>query len=207
MKLWVIGYYGKNNLGDEQYRLSIPLSFPNCHFHFYPWKTENSIDEATRKHASCYDALMVGGGDLINDFFKKNLLEWCQIFSGKPIFAFSLGVPYPSLLKEWTRLWNGFDFIFLRNRTDLKVLQKRFGTEKAHFLPDSGFFLAQQWQRQQQKVDPKEHHQKTRKIGITVIPALLERRNLLDAFISSLDTPLLPEKNFHKPQKNDFILL
>ena len=53
-KVNVVGWYGKNNVGDEAYKLAFPAVFPHAHFVF------------SEKPISGCDATVLGGGDVVN---------------------------------------------------------------------------------------------------------------------------------------------
>jgi polysaccharide pyruvyl transferase WcaK-like protein len=57
MKLNVLGWYDKNNIGDESYKITFPLVFPGNEFHFFDQL--NSSDTS----------LILGGGNVLNKEF------------------------------------------------------------------------------------------------------------------------------------------
>lgn len=127
----VVGYYSRGNLGDETYKLVFPLLFPpNVPVTFA------NIDDDTIQYDK-YTCLVVGGGDLINDYYTLRMEKILQSFSGLRI-AISIGVSYPVYLEH--RCLSLFDHVFIRNKTDIRRLQKYLGS-RAHYLPDAAFLL------------------------------------------------------------------
>ncbi len=139
----VLGYYDRANLGDEAYKLSFRKYFPNCSFTFV------CVDDACNISTSKYNVLMVGGGDIINDYFNKKIKNIVENFVGIKL-AVSIGIPFPCLITE--QYFKQYDHVFTRNYEDLRRLQELMGCEKAHFLPDLAFVL----DRPKRTVAPQE---------------------------------------------------
>lgn len=59
----VIGWYGNSNVGDESYRVSFPLLFPDVAFEFMPVP-----------NGAC-DNYILGGGNILNEGYVKTLLN------------------------------------------------------------------------------------------------------------------------------------
>lgn len=123
----VVGYYGKNNLGDEAYRGVMGQFFPEAELTFV---TSRSLPEMTSEG---YDAVIVGGGDIINNYFNDDIRPFLIKFRG-PRIAFSIGIPFPSLIND--RYLGHFDHVFTRNYEDVRSIQMLLGSHKAHFIPD-----------------------------------------------------------------------
>lgn len=128
-KIVVCGYYNKKNLGDELYKVSMAEFFNGYNLEFYgPSDIVNTDSEA----------IIFGGGDVINNYFKdlwKNNIKKCSTMK----IALSIGIPYPSLIAEGHL--DNFDHVFCRNKEDLTLIQKRIGSEFTHYLPDLAFIL------------------------------------------------------------------
>lgn len=58
----IIGWYGRKNIGDESYKLSFPICFPNSNI-IFGGEFENA------------DACILGGGDILNDHYIQKLLD------------------------------------------------------------------------------------------------------------------------------------
>jgi polysaccharide pyruvyl transferase WcaK-like protein len=131
MQIVVLGYYQRNNLGDTIYTLTMPRLFPECQLSFYNLDDLTTIPTGT-------DAIVCGGGDLINRYFHDKIVTLCKGFSGRKI-ALSIGISFESFRNA--ECLNLFDQIFLRNKTDVRYLQSKLGSEVVHYLPDLAFSL------------------------------------------------------------------
>ncbi|CAH6421728.1 Polysaccharide pyruvyl transferase [uncultured virus] len=127
MKILVIGYYNKGNLGDDAYQGVMDQFFPNSILEFIGSRRLSTIKSED------YDAIVVGGGDIINDYFNNDIQPFLKNFKG-PKIAFSIGIPFPSLIND--KYLGHFDHVFTRNYEDLRDLQKLLGSHRAHFVPD-----------------------------------------------------------------------
>lgn len=132
MYLLVIGYYDKGNLGDEAYKEIMGQFFPGDILDFI------LSDKISTVNVNLYDAIIVGGGDLINDYFNQKISLALQQFKG-PKIAFSIGIPFPSLITA--QYLGHFDHVFVRNYEDLRAIQKVIGAHRAHFTPDIALAL------------------------------------------------------------------
>ena len=126
-KLLVIGYYNKNNLGDEAYKEVMGKFFPNYDLTFVGSRRLGEIEPKE------YEAVVVGGGDIINDYFNDDIRPFLIEFRG-PKIAFSIGIPFPSLIKE--KYLGHFDHVFTRNYEDIRDIQELLGSTRSHFIPD-----------------------------------------------------------------------
>lgn len=131
-KLLVIGYYSRGNLGDESYMSLMPNFFPNYSLDFV------SSDDLEGVDSSNYFGIVVGGGDIINDYFNTKIKSYLQQFKG-PKLAFSIGIPFQSLITN--EYFDHFDKVLIRNHEDLIPLQQLLGSERIGFTPDIGFSL------------------------------------------------------------------
>ena len=133
-RIIVLGYYNKQNLGDEMFRETIPLLFPN---HKLDFIGSDSVKKDCDYNGT-YKAIICGGGDIINNYFHKKILLAVKNFKG-PVIALGIGIPYPSLIDKG--YLDIYDHVFIRETEDVRALQKRMGSQYAHFLPDMGFLL------------------------------------------------------------------
>ena len=92
-KILVIGYYNKDNLGDDAYQGVMGQFFPNHELIFIGSRRLNTVN------SSEYSAVIVGGGDIINDYFNDDISPFLRKFNG-PKIAFSIGIPFPSLIND-----------------------------------------------------------------------------------------------------------
>lgn len=116
----VLSFTGKQNIGDEAYRLSFPLLFPNCKFTF--------TDYINKKDKS--DELILGGGDILS----KKLIDHILNFN-KPTHIVSASANDhidPEQLKK-------FKTIVVRDKHSIDLLKSK-GIE-AHYAPDIAFAL------------------------------------------------------------------
>ena len=82
MRLAVFGYYGKQNIGDELFREAFRALFPDHSFSFF--------DRITRDNASQADAIIIGGGSLLNGDFPHEP-EALPPLAQKPLLYISVG--------------------------------------------------------------------------------------------------------------------
>lgn len=120
MNIFVYGWYGHGNIGDESYKLSFVQTWPEHSFTFSDKFTEAE-----------YDLIIVGGGDVI----RPALLTTISKFKC-PKIAISVTVTEQSLSNEI----KVFDYIFVRDSKSLKVLND-FGFTNCTYLPDISIAL------------------------------------------------------------------
>lgn len=129
-KTLVLGFYDRHNLGDEQYKETISLIYPNCTF--------QCMDDAT-VIPDDITYLVIGGGDVINEYFmsklKRLLLE--TSFQGL-VTAFSVGIPYPKDDAKYLRM---FDHVFARTSTDYDIACSEIGSRNVTLIPDAAWLL------------------------------------------------------------------
>lgn len=147
MKGLVIGYYGSNNLGDESYKDVIPNFFPSSWKLIFQscdkilqnknyFRSENIHTLEFVEYLREFNFIIVGGGDIINNYFRDKLDIILPVFKSlrkKIVIAFSIGIPFPQLLLE--QYFKNFDHVFCRNLEDIRSLQKVIG-ERAHYIPE-----------------------------------------------------------------------
>ncbi len=135
-KILVLGFYDRDNLGDEMYKITF-----SEYFNQFDVKLLCVDDISTvlneNDDINKYKAIICGGGDIMNSYFMDNLLPLRNIYRGN-IIAFSVGIPYRNTEKKWLDM---LDHIFLRNITDLSVIQMKMGSIYAHYMPDFAFRL------------------------------------------------------------------
>lgn len=127
----VLGYYGESNLGDEMFKKAIPIVLQGCTLSFHHMrKIPPNIND--------FDAIVLGGGDILNDYFFRGLSKALRSFRG-PVICLGMGIPYEGLIHS--KYLDIADHVFIREKTDLRQLQKRLGSQYVHFLPDLGFAI------------------------------------------------------------------
>jgi hypothetical protein len=130
MNTVIYGYYDHNNLGDELFKLAFKKLFPNNNLIFSGDLT---------KYYDKIDLVLVGGGDLYNDYFLKNLSKIIEKYT-IPVIGFGLGFPCKEINKKY--LWM-FDSIVTRVRdiTILDTLNYFLISDEIMSLPDIIFSL------------------------------------------------------------------
>jgi hypothetical protein len=137
-KIIVVGYYNHDNIGDEQYKLTLKYLFEKLNIDNY--KTIFVDCDKLKSHPiDDMDIIILGGGDILNHYF---LDEINNRFFNKPnkIIALSVGLPYNDILIDTNKL-NIIDYIFLRTQQDIPLFQKYFKKEQIFYLPDLSYFL------------------------------------------------------------------
>jgi polysaccharide pyruvyl transferase WcaK-like protein len=129
----VLGYYDRNSLGDEVYRLAFQSLFPN-----YSLKFINLGHAYSQLDLIKSSPLVIGGGDLFNTnsypILKKLLVALGKSTVRKfPVIAVSVGIPHAAYLDECLQY---FDVIFVR-----QLFQLKFDPQLVNYLPDLAFTL------------------------------------------------------------------
>ncbi len=124
-KILVIGYYDKSNLGDDAYKYVMHKYFPNSILNFISSDCLHSLNWQE------YNAIVVGGGDLINDYFNEHISIFLENVT---IPKITFGVPFPNLITP--KYLSHYEYVFTRNIEDLSEIQKIVGSNKCHFIPD-----------------------------------------------------------------------
>jgi hypothetical protein len=134
----VLGYYNKQNLGDEQYRLSIPIFLTKSGFAGdVTFANPYNITEipASTKLVVC------GGGDIINDWFLTKITNLISKFEG-PVIALSVGITYASTITA--KYLDKYDHILLRHYAHVAEVGRQIGHANVTSIPDLGFSLPRQ---------------------------------------------------------------
>lgn len=158
----VCGYYFRHNLGDDAFLQVLQNWLPDHHC--------ETIDNLGKLDHAKYSAIVIAGGDLINDYFFKNLVPVFRLFrqQGKKIFALGVGLPFLELIDQGYLDW--FDHVFVRSLHDVRLCQARIGSTYAHYLPDLAFALDL----------PVAVPKIQGRIGIALIAALAKNTDSLD---------------------------
>jgi len=107
----ILGYYGKQNLGDDLFQ-----------FIFSKWITNpiflNPLEIDVLPEC---DRIIIGGGDLVNNYFMEKI-RLLVVGVNVPIYGVGIGFPYPQLIsREYLDI---FDFIITRTKSVIPKLQE-----------------------------------------------------------------------------------
>jgi polysaccharide pyruvyl transferase WcaK-like protein len=161
----VIGYYYHRNLGDDQYQTTFNTLFSNYTFinNVDFIDCDKLIDTLIEED----DVIVLGGGDILNDYFIDKIIAK---FYNKPnkIIGVSVGLPYTDILINTTKL-SIIDHIFIRSYQDLPLFSKYFDPHRIHFIPDLAYLLLQ--------TKKTKHHKKTKQIAISLTQNIYDAKN------------------------------
>ncbi len=128
----VLGFYDRQNIGDDSYKIAMPRIFSKHHLHFKSADDLTDDDVYDSDGREKFDMIIVGGGDVINRYFMKRIKRVLRKFGGR-IYAFSVGIPFPSEGEKYLGL---FDHIYARSRVDYDVAVNIVGSANVTYLPD-----------------------------------------------------------------------
>lgn len=140
IRIFIIGYFGHSNIGDQQYLLTFNYIFKtflinnnNYTIHYL------DCDHVKITQFQHSDIIILGGGDILNDYFLDQIISK---FINKPnkILAVSVGLPYTDILLNTNKL-NIIDYIFIRSQQDINLFKQYFHPHRIFFIPDISFFL------------------------------------------------------------------
>ncbi len=129
----VIGYYDRENLGDDVFKYCLSHYFDNN----WPISTYTFTNIDNINYSHNYNLILFGGGDLINDYFMSKMEPLLRDKSC-PIYAIGIGIPYPSLIDRG--YLDNFDYIIHRNRVDQKLLKDKYDS-RSEWYPDIATLL------------------------------------------------------------------
>jgi len=188
----ILGFYNRSNLGDDTFQEVLNLLLPsfNCVF--------QSVDDFDGVGLSKYHGLIIGCGDLLNDYFIKKL-QFHLVGYRKPIIGVGLGVPH---VEEITKHGQFFDRIIIRSKSDLPILSRMLGSKYVHYLPDLVFL------KSGPKYQPVDRH-----VGVFLAQPMIVEPDYLDKVKHRIQQ-LIPDHqvtlyafNTHdNPDENDLII-
>lgn len=133
-KIIIVGYYDHSNLGDELFRLAFQNLLSGHTLTFV------DVDQLQSYNAFQYDVIILGGGDVVNNYFIDKVWAWLNKFkSGIRCYAYSIGIPFPSCITDGKV--SLFDYVICRNREDMPALKAKLGAYNVEYLPDFVFSL------------------------------------------------------------------
>lgn len=138
--IYVIGYYGHNNIGDEQYLNTFDYIFKKFLPNYINYKiTYLDCDLVKDRQFSDSDIIVLGGGDILNNYFIDQIIYKFKTKMNK-IIAISVGIPYTDILVNTNKL-NIIDYIFVRTQQDLTLFKEFFNPNQIFFIPDISYFM------------------------------------------------------------------
>lgn len=161
MKILVCGFYNHNNFGDDCFVLALEKIFTGHEIIFTEIAT---IDQIKLEN---YEAIVVGGGDLINDFYGLKYTEILMNYSGYKI-AIGVGVSFEECI--YRKYILAFDDIVLRSTVDLRRLTMMMGSLHSHYLPDLVFSL---------DIEAPTRILSDKNIGIFLVGSMMDNNSLL----------------------------
>jgi hypothetical protein len=127
-QILVCGYYDRNNYGDEEFIKVLAQS----------WKMHNlifkNLESVRPEDVSSADLIVLGGGDLLQEYFLRQVEKYLLPYKKCPLYAVGVSMPYGSALANG-RL-DMIDEFWCRFHSDVELLRTRFGTERVHHIPD-----------------------------------------------------------------------
>ena len=145
MKITVLGWYGKKNIGDESFRFVLTDFFEG-----------HQIDFITPpEHCQESDLIVLGGGAVVSPFYLETLPK------NKDFYAIGVDLAYES---EINLLGAHLREIYLRNTIDFEFAKQKL-TCSVKKTPDLAFYL----QKQNQDILSKyKKHSNKKTIGVFV---------------------------------------
>jgi polysaccharide pyruvyl transferase WcaK-like protein len=161
MKLLVCGFYGHDNFGDDCFNIAFREMLNEHQLKF--------IDVAIidQENLQEYDGVVVGGGDLLNDFYGRKYNDVLFNYNGYKI-AIGVGVSFKACLNR--KYLTVFDDIIVRSTTDVRDLSMMLGSSHVHYMPDLAFSL---------NIVPPIRKLGDKNIGIFLVGSIMTNNSLL----------------------------
>lgn len=131
MKILVLGFYHRKNFGDDLFEYIFDKYLTLNRRIQYEFVNIDDFDHTSRTAAS-YNVIIVGGGDLFNEYFFSP--KFCTFLAGSKAtkYAISVGIPYESCI----RYVDLFDHVILRASKDYHAVAERLTSDFVTVLPD-----------------------------------------------------------------------
>jgi hypothetical protein len=123
-RVLILGFYDRDNLGDETYKLAFGRIFPKKELIF------KCIDD-TEDIPVGISTVIIGGGDVINSYFMNRVERILKRYTGK-VYAISVGIPYTDDLKYL----NLFDHVFTRSSDEYIMASSSIGNKNVTKIDD-----------------------------------------------------------------------
>lgn len=170
MRIIIFGYYFKKNLGDDAFEYGFRHIIRNHELTFV------YIDKILETNVEDSDAIIVGGGDLLNDQYGPLIQKKLEKYTGYKI-AIGVGISFEDCLTR--KYIHAFDDIIIRNRRDLPMISRELGTVHTHYLPDLVYSLP---------LNTKKHNQNGRNIGFFLVGGeMLNNKRLFLCILKTID--------------------
>lgn len=123
MNIEVVGWYSKNNVGDESFRLAHCLAFRNHNLSFVT---------PPRYTSSNADLVVLGGGAVVAPFYMDVLKD-----TECPKHALGVSISWASEMDLLDKY--GFKTCYLRDEADVEPCRERVKTCRVEYTPDLAF--------------------------------------------------------------------
>jgi hypothetical protein len=228
LNILVFGYYFCNNFGDdlfkyvfENYIFNTVAGGQNPPYNLI-FKNIEDLDNDIHIY-STIDKVIIGGGDIINEFFLNDTnVNLFRTYFGlenaepTPIYFISVGLTYPGMIS----VMDIGDYFFMRNNTDYNLTKNRYTSNYTSAIPDIGFNLLKEpslvnWSKPIASVGGAT----PLKIGICIPYTWIEKQDNENVFLNQICTfiqklasnhnyqiTLLPFDTSVDPNNSDIIL-
>jgi hypothetical protein len=169
MKYIVCGFYNHHNLGDDMFKIAFKQLLPNDSLDFV------EIVSINNDMLKSYDAVIVGGGDLMNDFYGNKFKEVLSKYNG---YKIAIGVGFSFEACTTREYINYFDDIMIRNKTDIIPISKYLGTIHTHSIPDIVFSIP---------LNYKEKVKEGNKIGLYLVGSLIKSHSFMFSLLTFIN--------------------
>jgi polysaccharide pyruvyl transferase WcaK-like protein len=176
MKILILGYYNCNNLGDDMFVTAYRQLLNN---HQLTFSNICEIDNCVLQN---YEIVIVGSGDLFNDYFATKYNDKLSSYNGYKL-ALGVGTSYEECLNR--DYINYFDDIYIRNTRDLKYLNRKIGSLNVGYIPDLLFSL-------QLDINKKSD---ANTIGFFLVGSMLKNKTLLFNICTFINYLILSKYN------------
>lgn len=156
IKIAILGYYGKKNLGDEAFMDSFHFLLKDSNLEFFGVDIDKNID------VTSHNIIICGGGDVINEYFLPKFEKILDGSNSIKLF-YGVGIPYTSYISLKT--FKNINHIFLRNACDIPLVS--FYSNNVKYIPDIVFSLS----------PPKRCLERKKRIGVFFHVGLIKGRH------------------------------
>lgn len=168
MRITIFGYYFKKNIGDDAFEYAFRHILRGHELTFV------SMENMSKTKIDDSDAVIIGGGDLLNDYYGPHIQKKLLDYTGYKI-AIGVGFSFEDCLTR--KYIQSFDDVIIRSRRDLPMVSRELGTLHTHYLPDLVFSLP---------LTVREHNPEGKNIGFFLVGGEMLRNKRL--FLRTLNT-------------------